>query len=241
MLRANGADFGDGHLEFRQDFQEERLELFIRAVYLVDEQDGRLVVLGERGQQRALQQKFAAEDVFFAPRRRLSVAFAEPNPQQLFGVIPLVQRGGHVQPFVTLQPDEARIQQPRHDAGYLRLAHPGAPLDEQRTLQRPRHVDGRGDGRVGDIVPSVQLADYFSYGVVRIGHVPDSQSPSPAFRRSRTFGQSPSRPARAPLDDFRAQPPAPLAWASMKASSLVSRRLTCSMLVAMYSASSHPS
>ena len=37
--------FGDGDLEFGEDFEQEGLELFVGAVYFVNEQDGGLVGL----------------------------------------------------------------------------------------------------------------------------------------------------------------------------------------------------
>ena len=64
VLGADGADLGDGDLEVGEEFQQERLQLLIGAVDLVDEQDGRPLVGGvDRLQQRPLEQELLGEEI----------------------------------------------------------------------------------------------------------------------------------------------------------------------------------
>ena len=59
-MRLDRADLGDGDLEVRQDLQQERLELVVGPVDLINEQDGGVTGF-QGGQQRALQQERGAE------------------------------------------------------------------------------------------------------------------------------------------------------------------------------------
>ena len=45
VLGADGADLGDGHLEVGEELEEERFQLLIGAVDLVDEEDGSAFVM----------------------------------------------------------------------------------------------------------------------------------------------------------------------------------------------------
>jgi hypothetical protein len=64
-------DLGDRHLEVGEELEQERLELVVGAVDLVDEQDrcNRVVVL-DRVQQRPAQHELAAEHVVDGVGRR---------------------------------------------------------------------------------------------------------------------------------------------------------------------------
>ena len=95
-----------------------------------------------------------------------SAALVETYPEELLGVVPLVEGGGDVEALVALEANERRVEQLGHDVGYLGLADAGAAFYQQGALQRLRHEYGRGDGRVGDVVAGLQFADDFSDGVV---------------------------------------------------------------------------
>ena len=70
LLGADGADLRDGDLEVGEHLEQERLELLVGAVDLVDEQDRRhAVVRLDRLEQRALDQKLGAK-IRDASRRR---------------------------------------------------------------------------------------------------------------------------------------------------------------------------
>src|SRR3954449_7359471 len=60
--RADRPDLRDGHLELREQLEQERLELLVGSVDLVDEQD-RVTAHPQSGEQRALDQETLAEDV----------------------------------------------------------------------------------------------------------------------------------------------------------------------------------
>jgi hypothetical protein len=57
-----GAELGNAHLEVGEQLQQERLELLVGAVDLVDQQHRRLLA-PDRGEQRALEQVALGEDV----------------------------------------------------------------------------------------------------------------------------------------------------------------------------------
>ena len=58
MGRLDRAEFGNGHLEIGEHFEEERLERLVRPVEFVDEKHRRTRGIGlERLQQRALDQE----------------------------------------------------------------------------------------------------------------------------------------------------------------------------------------
>jgi hypothetical protein len=64
-LGVHGAELGHGHRVVREHLQQEGLELVVRAVDLVDQQDGRSGL--QRGEQRPGQQEAAAVDLRLEP------------------------------------------------------------------------------------------------------------------------------------------------------------------------------
>ena len=65
------ADLGDRHARLGEQLEQERLEVVVGAVDLVDEQDGRpRARVLERAQQRPADQVVGAEQVVLAERRR---------------------------------------------------------------------------------------------------------------------------------------------------------------------------
>src|SRR5579872_28787 len=143
LSRPNRPDLGDAHLKVREDLEQKRLELLVRAVHLVDQQHGR--ALGrDRLQQRALQEKRLAEDDVLLLLHRPPVRLLELDAQHLPLVVPLVERGVNVEPLVALQPDQVRVQRARHDLGDLGLPDAGLSFDEQGFVQHDAEVHRRG-------------------------------------------------------------------------------------------------
>ena len=69
--------------------------------------------------------------------------------EELAGVVPLVQGLARVDPLVALQPDQTAIEGSRQSLGYLRLAHPGLALEQQRLVQGEGQMDGHREPTVG--------------------------------------------------------------------------------------------
>ena len=140
-----GPELRDRDREVGQELEQERLELVVGPVDLVDQQDHGLIRAGlQRVEQRPAQQE--------APREQLALvdpALGRPQREQLTRVVPVVDRVVHVDPLVALEADQARAggagQRPRH----LGLAHAGLALEQQRLLQRDREVNGQGERPIG--------------------------------------------------------------------------------------------
>src|SRR5262249_1939919 len=114
---------------------QEALELFVGAVELVDEKDGRFHLRGvDRAKKGSSEKKCFAEDV---GKARL-VRAPGRDREQLAGIVPLVDRLAEVQSFVALKADELGIQDFREDAREIRLPDAGGPLEKERAP----HFDG---------------------------------------------------------------------------------------------------
>jgi hypothetical protein len=148
------AELGDRDLEVRQGLEQERLELVVGAIDLVDEQHDRPLVL-ERLEQRAAQQE--------APREQLALvdaALRRAQREKLARVVPVVQRLVHVDALVALQADEPRAAGSGDRLRDLGLADARLALDEQRQPQVGREEQRRRQGAVGEVVLLCQrLAD----------------------------------------------------------------------------------
>ena len=149
VTRADGADLGNRHLELGQHFEQEGLERLVGAVDLVDEEH-RCSILGDRLEQRPLQQKLLAEDLGFALGQRAAAAFAQAGAQHLPGIVPLVERRHRVETLVALQPDEARVEHVGEHLGAFGLADAGRALDQQRLVERQDELKGGGKRGVRD-------------------------------------------------------------------------------------------
>ena len=130
-LGGDGAELGHGDREVGQHLQQQALDLDVGLVGLVDQQHGRLGA-PDRGQQRAGQQELLAEHVHLG---LVPVALPGLDPQDLLGVVPLVERAGLVDALVALQPDQAGAGGLRDGARQLGLADAGGALDQQRLAQ----------------------------------------------------------------------------------------------------------
>src|SRR5213080_4215658 len=94
--RLDAPELGDRDLEVAEHLEQQRLELLVGLVDLVDQQDDRLLG-GDGGHQRAGEQELLAEDVLVdvLPAGGLGLGL---DAQQLLAVVPLVQRLGLVEP-----------------------------------------------------------------------------------------------------------------------------------------------
>ena len=176
LLRRDRADFRNRDLEVAEDLEQERLEGFVGAVQLVDQQDRRSVRARLEGlQQRAADQEPLVEYVAFQP---LAVAvahrFRQADLDHLPRVVPLVDRGGHVEPLVTLQADQGALQRLGQYARDLRLADTRFAFQKQRPLQLEREEQRRRQAAIRDIAAGRQEVERsINGGRNRLCHVDD--------------------------------------------------------------------
>jgi len=150
LLGVQRADLGDRHRRLREQLEEERLELLVGAVDLVDEQHRRpRAVVLERREQRALDEVVGPEQALLL--ERLAARLGEPDPQQLPRVVPLVERLRGVDALEALQAHERRVEQLGQRLRRLRLADAGLALEQQRLRQPDRAEQSGRQRRVGQV------------------------------------------------------------------------------------------
>ena len=163
-LAAIVPSLGNRHLEVAQDLEQERLELGVRLVDLVDQQHDRIGRI-DRLQQRPRQDEAIREEHVvlggqavdrFRQRRRAvghlaDLVLEDLGVEQLLGVLPLVERLGFVEALVALQADQPGAGARGDDLGELGLADAGRPLDEQRLAELRGQEDHGGDVVVADV------------------------------------------------------------------------------------------
>src|SRR5690242_1953683 len=148
----------DRDLKVGQKLEQESLELLVRAVDLVDQQDRRsLVVVVDRVEQRPAQKKLGAEDLAFGSAPVLLLA-DQADVEELARVVPLVNRVREVDALITLETDEARAQHIGHDLGGFGLAHACLAFDEERLLQLEGQKYRRGERAIADVAAVAQAA-----------------------------------------------------------------------------------
>jgi hypothetical protein len=126
VRRADGAELGDRHRRLGEQLEQEGLEVVVGAVELVDEQHGReRSRVRERLQQGPSQEVLLGEQVVLA--QVVAAGLGEPDPQELAGVVPLVQRLGDVDALVALQAQQRRAERGRERLGRLGLPTPASP------------------------------------------------------------------------------------------------------------------
>ena len=131
-LAVDRAELRDRDREVGEELEQERLELVVGAVDLVDQQHRRAVVL-ERLQQRPPQQELASEQL-----ARLGARLGGADRQQLALVVPVVDRVVEVDALVALQADQPRARRRGERARDLGLADAGLALEQQRLLEGRR-------------------------------------------------------------------------------------------------------
>src|SRR6516165_5082067 len=154
MYGFDSPELRDRDLEVRQHLEQECLKGFIRTIELVDEENGRARSIGlERLQQRPLDQILLGKHVMGEP---LAVdrpfGFGEPDRDHLGGVVPLVDRGRDVQPFIALQPDQPTAERCRKHFCNLGLADAGLALEKERPPHAQRQEQHGRERAVGEVV-----------------------------------------------------------------------------------------
>ena len=191
-----GPDLRNGDLEIAQNLEQERLELGIGLVDLVDQQHDR-----PRGSD-GLQQRTGLEEALREKGVRLhgdpvhglqdgagpgddlvDFFLDHLGVEQLLGVLPLVERLGLVQPLIALQPDERPAQAAGHRLGQLGLTHSGRPFDQDRLVRGLGQKDDGGNrpgaNVAGGLEGFVHVRDTgkFHYGSFRLFQAADSTTP----------------------------------------------------------------
>jgi len=136
-----------------QHLEQKSLELLVAAIDFVDEQHRRAIGPRDRAQQRTLEQECLTENLRLALTRARGTParLLQLDVQELLRVVPLVERGGHVEPLVALEANELRVERTREDFRDFGLADAGMSFDEQRLVQRHRQVRGRRRLAIGDV------------------------------------------------------------------------------------------
>ena len=149
----DGAELGDGHLVGRQHLQQERLELVVGAVDLVDEQHRRR--LAQRAEHRPGEQEPLVEERLL---RRVGVGdrsaaggLEGAQVQDLPREVPVVERLGRVDALVALQPDQRQVQRLGEGLGQGGLAGARLALQQQGPLHGEREVPDRGERVVAEV------------------------------------------------------------------------------------------
>jgi hypothetical protein len=185
----------DGDGVVGQDLEQERLELVVGPVDLVDEEDGRRVPPVVDGPQER-----PADEEPLGVQLVLEILLGDtptpgsgpgrldgPQVEELAGVVPLVDGLGGVDALVALQAQELAARPAGEDLGDLGLADAGLALEEQRPAQAQREEDGRGEALVRQVLVAGEgLADLFD--VLNVLGVQDFSLPPPPGLSARAPG-----------------------------------------------------
>ena len=151
---ADRAELGDRDLEVGEHLEQERLELLVGAVDLVDQQHDRLVGV-DRLEQRAPDQELGPEELVLGDRSFLRSA----DVQQLARVVPLVDGVRDIEPFVALEADQPRVRWRRRATWPPRSCRrPPHPRATAASRARARGTaPSRARGREGSPPPGARL------------------------------------------------------------------------------------
>jgi hypothetical protein len=139
--------------EVGEHLEEERLELVVGPVDLVDEENRRRPGPGsDRHEERpADEEALGVELVFEGGPLGAALHLGRPEVEQLAGVVPLVDRLSDVDALVALQPEQPPARDGREGLRHLGLAHAGLALEEERPGEGDRQERGRGEALVGEV------------------------------------------------------------------------------------------
>ena len=149
--RTDRPELGDRDLEVREHLEQERLELLVGAVDLVDEEHDRLVGV-DRLEQRPADEELGPEELLLRDRALLRGADVE----ELARVVPLVDGVRDVEALVALQPDQPRGERRRERLRRLGLPHARLALEQHRLLEREREEERRREPAIGQVVGLAQ-------------------------------------------------------------------------------------
>jgi hypothetical protein len=82
----------------------------------------------------------------------LAFSFRQPDRDHLGAVIPLVDRCGNIQSFITLQSNQTAPERCRQNLGDLGFSDPRLAFDEQRPAHAQGEVQHRRQRPVRDVV-----------------------------------------------------------------------------------------
>ena len=149
------AELGDRDTRLAEELEEERLELVVGAVDLVDQQHDRLRTgMADRAEQRPVDEELGREQVVGG--ERLGGCLGGTDGQQLARVVPLVERLARRDALVALQPHEWGVEGRGQRLGRLRLADAGLALEQQGLAQGDGAEGGRRQPEVGHVVDGVE-------------------------------------------------------------------------------------
>ena len=139
-----GADLRNAHGKVAEHLQQERLELLVGPIDLIDQQHrGDCAPVLERPQQRTPNEKFLAEDVSGGGGLGFSPRFQQPDLHHLSRVVPLIHCGIDIQAFVALKPDELGSEDLGQRASHLGFPDACLALEQERSLQLERQKERR--------------------------------------------------------------------------------------------------
>ena len=141
--RADGAELGDRDLEVREHLEQERLELLVRAVDLVDEEHDGLVRV-DRLEERSADEELGPEELLLGHRALLRGADVE----ELTRVVPLVDGVRDVEALVALEADQPGCRAPSRAPSPPRSS-PRPPRLRAARASRAR-ARGRAPSRARD-------------------------------------------------------------------------------------------
>ena len=174
----HGAELGNADLEVGEQLEQERLELLIGPVDLVDQEHRRLFP-ADGGEQGPFEEVFLGEHMLLDRVGVLAGAFARLDGEELALIVPLVEGGVLIQALVALQADELGLVQLGERLGDRRLAHPRLAFQQQWALQEIHQPDRHGQIPVGHIASRFQaLGDL---GAVQ-GHAKSAKRARPAMQ-----------------------------------------------------------
>ena len=153
----DGAELGDGDLVGRQHLEQERLELVVGPVDLVDQQHRRALL--QRGQHRPGEQEPLVVQALLGlldVGRRAAGRLERAQVQDLAREVPVVERLGGVDALVALQPDQRQVERLGDRLGQRGLAGAGLALEQQRPLHPQRE---EGDGRQRVVAQVARVAE----------------------------------------------------------------------------------
>src|SRR5687768_1848516 len=173
-----GAELRHRHLEIAEHFEQKCLELGVRFVDLVDQENGR-PIRQNRAQERPWQNEAVGEeDVILrgdtldrlAETDRTGEGLADflledLRVEELFRVLPFVEGLRFVEALVALEPNQLTVERAGEDLGELALADAGRALDEDGFLQASgQKYDGR-DRATADVVLRCETLDHLIHAL----------------------------------------------------------------------------
>jgi len=108
---------------------------------------------------------FPIPKVALMPLFLLAFGFGDADGDHLRGVIPFVDRGGDVEAFVALQPDQPAAERGREHLGDLGLADAGLAFQKQRPAHPQRQIRHRRQRPLGEIAARGQQLEHRIDGI----------------------------------------------------------------------------